>query len=128
MSKDSAKDYAIALWRATQNADEKQIKEVVKNLSVCLSVNHNLKMSKQIIKEFIAYEKEQNGIVDIKIRSARELDQKTVKQIKLVFGENVESVEAVDKDLIGGLIIQMKDKILDASIKTQLNKLKQVLS
>ena len=80
-----------------------------------------------IIKEFIAYAKKQEGIVSLAVTSARELDSKTLEKIKSAFGDNVESTESIDASLIGGITVRTSDKIFDASLKTQLIRLKQSL-
>ena len=50
-----------------------------------------------------------------------------MENIKKVFGKQVEAVETVDKELLGGVAVQTEDKILDGSLKTQLKKLNQSL-
>ena len=55
------------------------------------------------------------------------MDSETIDKIKKNFGEKVEVTESVDTNLIGGITVKTEDKILDGSLKAQLNTLKQKL-
>lgn len=127
MKKNSPRQLAIALHEATKKSDGTELSIILRNFVESLAAQRKIKSAEKIIKEFVSYSKERNGIVDIAITSANKLDQHTVKNIEKVFGGKVESSESIDKSLIGGIIIRTKEHILDASIKTQLNKLKQSL-
>ena len=89
--------------------------------------DHKLKQAGKIIEEFERVVKKVEGIVELKITSARELDEATVESIKKAFGEKVEAVTSVEESMIGGVKVKLEDKILDGSIKTQLKTLKQSL-
>lgn len=127
MKKNSTRQYAIALYEATAGAKKEDITAIVSNFASMLAKSRELKKAGRIINEFVDYAKEKEGFVRIDITSANSLDAKTLEAIKKVFGDKVEAVEKIDASLIGGLTIKTKDVILDASIKTQLLKLKQSL-
>lgn len=127
MKKSSTRQYAIALYKATSEAKKGDIEAIVANFASLLAKDRKLKSAGKIIDEYVNYAKEQDGFKQINIISAINLDEKTINNIKKVFGEKVEATVNVDKNIIGGLIIKTKDVILDASIKTQINKLKQSL-
>jgi len=42
-------------------------------------------------------------------------------------GSNVELSVKIDPEIIGGLIVQVEDKVYDASVKTQLARIKEQL-
>jgi F-type H+-transporting ATPase subunit delta len=128
MKKSSTKKYAIALWQATQKAKGKDLGTVLANFASLLARERVLKKTEIIIAEFIRYSKEQEGIEDLEIISARPLTDKVVASIKEIFGQKAAVTERTDVSLIGGVIIKTRDRILDASIKTQLNKLKKSLA
>ncbi|MDD2757859.1 MAG: ATP synthase F1 subunit delta [Patescibacteria group bacterium] len=123
MKKNSTKQYAIALWQATRKAKGKDLETVLANFSALLARERVLKKTEAIIAEFIRYAKEQDGVEDLEIISARPLNNKIIGAIKEIFGQKAEATERTDASLIGGVIIRTRDRILDASIKTQLNKL-----
>lgn len=129
MKKFSVKQYAVALYEATQScAKQSDVKEVVNNFAAMLARERRLKKAGQVMEEFLIYSKERAGIVGVEITSAKELDKKTIAAIEKIFGKNTESTSCVDSSLIGGIILRTKDHILDASIKTQLKKLRQSLA
>jgi F-type H+-transporting ATPase subunit delta len=118
------KKFAIALYEATRNLSGKDLEGVLSSFVNLLNEKHKLKSADKIIAEFIKYAKKQEGIMDITISSARELDNKVIEEIKKIFGKQTESVENIDENLLGGVVIKTDDVIFDGSIKTQLVKLK----
>ncbi len=128
MAKTSNKQYAEALYEITRNLKGEDLTTALKSFAGILVRDHKLKQGANIIAEYERIAKKAAGIVELEITSARELDSKTIKQIKKVFGEQVEAVSDIDEALIGGVKVKLEDKILDASVTTQLKSLKQQLA
>jgi len=128
MPKQSNKQLAIALYEATQDLSENDLKKVVSNFVLLLVKIHKFKQANNIITEFTRYAKKQEGIMDIEITSARKLDSEVIENIKKIFGDQTVSIEKTNPDILGGVIIKTEEVIFDASLKTQLIKLKQVFS
>ena len=85
-----------------------------------------------IAEAFDAQVKEYKGIVPITIVSASSLENSTrdiilSKVEKSVKGQ-LEVTELIDSSLIGGFIVRMGDKQIDASVASQFNDLKQRLT
>ncbi len=80
-----------------------------------------------IAKEFITQYKEEKGIQTAVITSAIGLDDRLRKEvydvIKKSANSEIELIEKVDKDLIGGFVLRMGDKRYDASISSELRRL-----
>lgn len=127
MAKNTPKIYARALIKTISGLSEKDLTKTLKNFIALVASEHKLKQMPKIIEEFIRLSKKEQGIEEIEITSARKLDEKTVEKIKQIFGKNTEATTAIDESLLGGVKIKTADKILDGSLKTQLNKLKQTL-
>jgi len=127
MAKNTPKTYALALLESTKGLSDKKLTEVLKNFVQIVAGDHKLKQMPKIISEFTRLAKKEQGIQEIKIKSARKLDEKTVEKIKNIFGKNTEATTEIEKEILGGIKIKTGDKILDVSLKTQLNKLKQTL-
>lgn len=70
--------------------------------------------------------------VDAKITSATELNDSQITQIKeklgAKLGRQVETSVEVDTELLGGLIIQAEDLVIDGSVRGQLAKLSDTLN
>lgn len=86
----------------------------------------------EIAASFTAQLKAYKGIVPITIVSASKLDEGTKKSIlQKVEGSvkgQLEVTEIIDASIIGGFIVKIDDKQIDASISSQFNKLKQRLT
>lgn len=124
----SNKQFAEALYELTVEVVKKDLDKVLEIFVNFLAKKRKIKQSKNIILEFEKILKKKQGIVEIEITSARELDKSTVDKIKTVFAKNVEAIESVDENMIGGVKVKLEDRILDASIKTQLINLKKSLT
>ena len=82
-----------------------------------------------IAKQFISLLKAQRGIVPITIISAQQLEDNTkqsiLSKISAAITGTAEITEQIDADLIGGFIVRMGDHQIDASVASQLKRLKQ---
>lgn len=65
------------------------------------------------------------------VTSARKLTPKTRKAVEALLKsarktKEVEMVEAIDRDLLGGIVIKTADAELDGSVRTKLRKLRSI--
>lgn len=82
-----------------------------------------------IANQFVRMYKEHVGVAMATVTTAMAMDEKLRTEVmnvikKSVKGE-VELKEVVDKDIIGGYILTLKDKQIDASIASKINLLKR---
>jgi len=86
----------------------------------------------EIAQSYISQVKEFKGIIPISITSARKLDEATKATILAKINASVtgtlEITELIDESLIGGFIVTMGDKQIDASVVSQLARMKQELT
>ncbi len=72
---------------------------------------------------------EENRLLPVQITSATPLDEKTIAQIGDRIGEQtgrrVELTSRVEPDILGGLVVQVGNSILDASIANRLEQLRK---
>ena len=85
-----------------------------------------------IVKEALTQIRILKNIQAVEVKTATPLDEASKSNIlaeiaKLHNGE-VELTETVDADLLGGFILRLDDKQIDASIKRQLNTLRRKLT
>lgn len=84
-----------------------------------------------IADSFVDQYRKYLGILDVQLTSAAPLEKKVKDQIlaKIAksFEGNIELHESIDPDLIGGFIVRIDDKQIDASIASQLTNLKNIL-
>ena len=124
----STKNCGKILYELTKDASGKELDKIVKHFILFLKREQMMTKIKYIMNEFINYTKEQKGIVQLQITSARGLSKTEVDKICKHFGQKVETEMKVDETLLGGVVIKDKNRILDASLKTQLQKFKRQLS
>ncbi|MBE2255254.1 MAG: ATP synthase F1 subunit delta [Ignavibacteria bacterium] len=84
---------------------------------------------KSIFEDFIIFKNEKNGYINVNVTTAVELNDQEKKNLKAKIDEysgyNTIPSFSVDNKLIGGFVVKIKDTILDASIKRQLELLKK---
>jgi len=86
----------------------------------------------EIADEFLELYKEQMGILTTIMKTAspasEEIKMKMVTLMKNYTQKQIELVEEVKEDLIGGFVLQWEDKQYDASILSQINKMKREMA
>ena len=88
---------------------------------------------KDILKHFIKKKKKKKNIGEASVISAIALSDEQKSNIEKRLLETtsyneIETTYAVDKSLIGGLVIRIEDRVVDSSIKTKLDKLSKTLA
>jgi ATP synthase F1 delta subunit len=70
--------------------------------------------------------------LEVLIRTAKPLDQKSVDAIVSAIEKKYERKALVktevDQNLLGGIVVKVNDKMVDLSYRTQMNKLKNIVS
>ena len=83
----------------------------------------------RIRREFDELWKHENRRIDVTVTSAVELDPAVVGQIgqevERQTGEKVDLSSKVDGEILGGLVLQVGNMVLDASIRSRLEKLRK---
>ena len=73
--------------------------------------------------------REENKLLAVRVTSAVELDSETVegigKKIEEQTGQSIELSSEVDPDVLGGLVLQVGNMVLDASIRNRLAQLRK---
>ncbi len=128
----SAKQYATALIDSLSTTDPKDEGKVLDNFVKVLAENNDLRLFDEIEQEFHKLDLTKQGIRQVEIKSAHPLNKENEKAIleelnKIVKGK-IELKKEVDERLIGGVVIRMEDQVIDASVKNQLEQLKDNLS
>jgi len=120
----SPKGYGKVLYEITKDEKGKNLEKIVEQVFLLLARDQVLSKINYIIAEFVEYAKEMSGIVKLEITGARELNPAEVKKISKHFGDKVEAETKVDESILGGVKVKSKNTIMDASIRTQINRLK----
>jgi F-type H+-transporting ATPase subunit delta len=83
----------------------------------------------RVRREFEELWKRENRRIDVTVTSAVELDPAVVskigEEIERQTGQQVDLASRVDEDILGGVVLQVGNKVLDASIRSRLEKLRK---
>jgi F-type H+-transporting ATPase subunit delta len=103
--------------------------EVVRNFLAVLIENHRMPALFRIRRELDAMWREVNKLLPVQVTSAVELDEAVTRQIGEEIGRQtgrkVELTTNVDPDVLGGIVLRVGNSILDASIRTRLDRLRK---
>ncbi len=120
----AASEKTEGLHRAVQGANPAFL-----NFLEALIERHRMPAIFRIRAEFDALWDEARKLLPVRIVSAIQLDADTVKSLGDRIGQQVDrQVEvstAVDPDILGGVVLQVGNVILDASIKNRLEQLRK---
>ena len=90
---------------------------------------HRMPVLFRIRRQFDERWQEENRLLPVQITSAVELDRAVTQQIGDEIGRQtgrtVELTSTVDPDVLGGLVVRVGNSILDASIRTRLERLRK---
>ncbi len=120
----STQEKKDGLDRVLDGADEALV-----NFLGMLMENHRMPVIFRIRRQYDELWQQENQLLGVHITSAIELDEATVKQIGDTVGEQtgqrVDLSSRVDPDILGGIVLRVGNSILDASIRTRLDRLRK---
>jgi F0F1-type ATP synthase delta subunit len=121
----SSRTIARAVYELAQDSANKNIAE---NLAQYLDRNNLMPLLGSIVQHLEYMHRQANARTKLDIISAYTLPKDILQDIKKSLGaEHLGNVQE-DKDLLGGFIAEYNGVVYDASIKTQLTRLKNNLT
>jgi F-type H+-transporting ATPase subunit delta len=112
------------LTKVLEGADE-----TVGNFLALLVEKHRMPALFRIRQRYEALWQDENKVLPVQITSAVELDESTVQNIGDRIGERtgrkIVLSSSVDPDILGGLVLQVGNNVLDASIRNRLENLRK---
>lgn len=101
--------------------------EKVKNIILYLFEKNRIENIKDIVTEFLKIYYEKNMILDVSGIFTKEISEeqknKLIKNLETKMGKKINLKIEVDPTIIGGGILKIGDRIIDGTIKTQLQSL-----
>ncbi len=120
----SSQEKKDGLGKMVDDADE----NLVRFLEL-LAERHRMPVLFRIRRAFDDLWRKENKRLPVKVTSAIELDQEMVddigKKIEEQTGQRIELSSNVDPDVLGGLVLQVGNMVLDASVRNRLEKLRK---
>lgn len=123
----STADKKEGLERAVSGAEPE-----LTNFLELLIEKHRMPEIFRIRREFDELWKKENRRLDVTVVSAVELDPAVVdkigREVERQTGEVVELSSRVDDGILGGIVLQVGNMVLDASIRSRLEKLRKTVA
>lgn len=125
----TVKQYARSLYELVDGKGKAEVKEVITNFINLLAKNRDLNKAEEILNELEKFWAEADGELKAEITSARELG-KDAKKLVIDYlkdktkSEKIVLEEKIDKKILGGFILRYEGKIIDGSLKNNLENLK----
>lgn len=124
--------YALALAEELKGKNRGQAKKLIGNFIRVLATNKDLALAEKIIHRLAEIWNKEQGILEAQVTAARSWDKKiknlATSYLKRETGAKKIKLETqVDKNVLGGMMIRHDDKILDLTLRTQIEELKKQL-
>jgi F-type H+-transporting ATPase subunit delta len=119
----STKEKQAALEKVLDGADDRLV-----NFLDLLIENHRMPVIFRIRREYDRLWEQEKRLLPVVLTSAVELDEQTIEDLGARIGERtgrtVTLTKRVDPDILGGIVVQVGNSILDASIRNRLEQLR----
>jgi ATP synthase F1 delta subunit len=120
----SSQEKKDGIRKIVDDADERFL-----NFLELLAERHRMPVIFRIRRAYDALWRQANKLLPVTVTSAVELDEGLVeglgKRIEEQTGKKVELTSRVDADVLGGLVLQVGNMVLDASIRNRLEQLRK---
>lgn len=124
------KEYAQALFELTKGKTESESKSIVAHFVDVLRKNHQVKQYRSIISYFSGIANDAENICEVAIKTGIPLDDMSREKISRLLEEKYPKKkfvikEKIDPTLQGGVVVQVGEEIIDASISNVLMKFRR---
>jgi F-type H+-transporting ATPase subunit delta len=104
----------------------------VVNLVRILAARDRIHLLPSILQEFVALDREARGILEARVTVARPIDDREQEEVRRrleqLTGKTVEIHTDVDSSILGGIVVRMGDRLIDASVAGRLQRLRQEMA
>lgn len=94
-----------------------------------IAERHRMPVVFRMRKAFDELWREERKLLPVSVKSAVELDPALIEEIGRKIeeqtGRKVELTSTVDPDVLGGIVLQVGDRVLDASVRNRLERLRK---
>ena len=108
-----------------------QVSKDLLGLIMLLATNSRLNILEGVLKRYLELHISDNKEIEVKVSSVVKINDSLENNLKKILSKNgklkVKIINLIDKDLLGGLIIQIGSNLIDTSIRTKLNRVKNAM-
>lgn len=109
----------------------KDVEPTLLNFMLLLVDKDRITLFDHICKEYKNINNEAEGIVEVKVTTARELEaaqeKKVANKVAKLLNKKVVLNKRIDPKIVGGIIIQVGDKLIDGSVSRRLKNMERAL-
>ena len=120
----SAEEKKDGIGKVVQGANEHFL-----NFLKLVAERHRVAALFRIRREYDALWREENKLLEVRVTSAKPLDEELVssigKRIEEQTGRRIDLDANVDPDVIGGLVLRVGNLVMDASVRGRLERLRK---
>ena len=132
MAKISDKNVAEAIYRAARGKSGHEQKEILRQAVRVLAKKNLLGKSKTILSVLGRIADQDQKIIRARLKSAHHVSEHSKDELarflkKRYGAREVEFSSAYDKNLLGGLKVEVEDEIMDNTLKGRIQKLENYL-
>lgn len=132
MSKISIKNLVKAIEMETEHKSGASLTDTLKNIVLFLNRKKMLNKSKEILEELEKEIDKKHGRIKMKVKSAVKLDDTNKKNLEHEMrikyqAKEIESHYMEDRNLLGGLRIEVGEEVIDTTYRNKLNQLEKHL-
>ncbi|MBL7058648.1 F0F1 ATP synthase subunit delta [Patescibacteria group bacterium] len=126
----SIKQYAELLFELVNEKSNEVVAENTQKFASIVFKNNDKAKFSRIIEKFGEIWDNEKGIINASVTCGERLDEVLIGEIKNFIklktkANSINIEERIDKDeVLGGIIIKYKDKVIDACLRTRINNLK----
>merc|ERR1712000_366832 len=106
----------------------------VKNFLQTLAENNRLGVLAGVCDKFTQLMSASKGEIELRITSAQELDNKTIKRIEAAIakseysqGKKLKVTPHIDPSILGGLVVEVGERTIDSSVAAKVSRLNKLL-
>mgnify|MGYP000859591877 CR=1 FL=1 len=132
MAKTADQQLAQALYQLTATVDAGDLPSVLDKFATYLNSIGAITRWPVIAELYRQHWQRNHGVIDAEIVSTRPLDKKSLAELSdqlaaITSAEKIQIQTKIDPDILGGVIIRLPDRLLDASYRRQLRNLQAKL-
>lgn len=129
----SIKQYAQALYQAAADKKKSEIVALIDSTLQLLKEKNLLSHAQELITEVEKLDNEAHGRLKATVRSAEKLDETMLRRLGKMISERTGAKEIiwekeVDKKILGGVVIEYGDTVLDLSLAARLDSLVETIN
>jgi F-type H+-transporting ATPase subunit delta len=117
--------------RVIDNVLKPKVNPLVANFLGVLNAHGRLGLLEQIASAYSDLQDEASGKIEVDVTTAQKLSADELEQVRMKVSAALKKDavihQYVDESIIGGLVLRVEDKLIDASVRSQLETMKRQL-